>query len=79
MKPHRTDVASLLFGLIFLAAVVFWLVDRHEHRALPSPGWVIAGALIVFGAVGLLVTFVSASSRQVRAGNRDERGEPDDR
>jgi hypothetical protein len=54
MKPHRTDGLSLTFGLIFLAVVAWWLFGAQFDIALPSGGWFVAGALILFGVVGLL-------------------------
>ena len=53
MKPHRTDGLSLAFGLVFLIAVGWWLFGRAVHLALPELGWFAAGALIIFGMLGL--------------------------
>jgi hypothetical protein len=53
MKPHRTDGLSLVFGLIFLTAVGWWLFGRTIHLALPELAWFAAGALIIFGVLGL--------------------------
>lgn len=54
MKPHRMDGISLSFGLIFLAGAAWWAVSRVLTLHLPNPGWLVAGALILFGVVGLL-------------------------
>jgi len=54
MKPHRTDGISLSFGLIFLLVALWWAVSRVVHVHLPAVGWLVAGALIVFGVIGLL-------------------------
>jgi hypothetical protein len=54
MKPHRTDGLSLAFGLVFLLAVGWWLFGRAVDIPLPQLGWFVAGALIVFGVLGLL-------------------------
>jgi Na+-transporting methylmalonyl-CoA/oxaloacetate decarboxylase gamma subunit len=54
MKPHRTDGVSLSFGLIFLLVALWWAVSRVVHLHLPPVGWVVAGALILFGVIGLL-------------------------
>jgi hypothetical protein len=67
MKSHRTDGLSLAFGLIFLAAVIWWFFGRTVDIALPQLGWFIAGALIVFGVLGLLGALRSDASRRSRA------------
>jgi hypothetical protein len=54
MKPHRTDGVSLSFGLIFLLVALWWAVSRVVDVRLPAIGWLVAGALIVFGVIGLL-------------------------
>ena len=54
MKPHRTDGVSLSFGLIFLILALWWAISRVVTLHLPAVGWVVAGALIVFGMGGLL-------------------------
>lgn len=54
MKPHRTDGVSLSFGLIFLIIALWWAISRVVTLHLPAVGWTVAGALIVFGVVGLL-------------------------
>jgi hypothetical protein len=54
MKPHRTDGVSLSFGLIFLLVALWWAVSRVVDMHLPPVGWLVAGALIVFGVIGLL-------------------------
>jgi hypothetical protein len=54
MKPHRTDGVSLSFGILFLLVVLWWSVSRVVTLHLPAIGWLIAGALIVFGVTGLL-------------------------
>lgn len=54
MKTHRTDVVSLVFGLIFLAIVGWWLLSRTVTVGLPALGWIAAAALIFLGVVGLL-------------------------
>ena len=54
MKPHRTDGVSLSFGVIFLLVALWWAVSRVVNIHLPAIGWLIAGALILFGVIGLL-------------------------
>jgi hypothetical protein len=54
MKPHRTDGVSLSFGVMFLILALWWAISRVVTLHLPAVGWVVAGALIVFGVGGLL-------------------------
>ena len=54
MKPHRTDGVSLSFGLIFLIVATWWAISQAVDVRLPNAGWLVAGALILFGVVGLL-------------------------
>jgi hypothetical protein len=54
MKPHRTDSVSLTFGLIFLGIVIVWLFNVVVNVRIKEPGWIAAGALILFGLLGLL-------------------------
>jgi hypothetical protein len=64
MRPHRTDGVSLSFGLIFLLVALWWAVSQVADVRLPEPGWLVAGALILFGAIGLLGA--------IRSGHRAE-------
>ena len=54
MKPHRTDGVSLSFGVIFLLVALWWAVSRVVSIHLPAVSWLVAGALILFGVIGLL-------------------------
>lgn len=56
MQRHSLDILSLIFGLIFLVAVGLWLVTGLVDITLPSAGWLFAGALIVSGLVGVVVS-----------------------
>jgi hypothetical protein len=64
MKTHRTDGLSLAFGLVFLAAVGWWIFGRAVDIALPELGWFVAGALIVFGVIGLIGALRGDSRRR---------------
>lgn len=54
MKAHRTDGVSLSFGVIFLLVVGWWVAGQAVDVDLPALGWFAAGALILFGGIGLL-------------------------
>ena len=53
MKRHATDLVSLIFGLIFLAAASWWFgalyLDLDLDLRLPNVGWFLAGGLILLG------------------------------
>jgi len=71
MKAHRTDVLSLVFGLLFLFTAGWWFSGRRFPLAVPQLGWFLAGALIVFGAVGLFTAFRSDAHRRDRDRDAD--------
>lgn len=60
MNRHDTDVLSLAFGLVFAAVVGGWLLLRWVSVSAPGAGWIVAAALIVLGALGVLATVRSA-------------------
>ena len=70
MKPHRTDGVSLTFGLIFLGIVIVWLFNVVIDLRIRQPGWIAAGALILFGLIGLLGAL--RSDRRAKADADDE-------
>lgn len=63
MRAHRTDFFSLISGVLFLAVVAWWATDRFFSLSLdvyvPHAGWVAAGALILFGLVGVVASLRS--------------------
>jgi hypothetical protein len=65
LKSHPTDVLSLVFGLIFLAIVLWWAMDAVFGRHLAF-GWLVAGSLIAIGGIG-----VYAAVRPGRASRKD--------
>jgi len=67
MRPHRTDGVSLSFGLIFLLIALWWAVSQVVTLHLPALGWLVAGALILFGVVGLLGAIRSGRQPEVAA------------
>lgn len=49
---HDIDVISLVFGVLFVGAALFWgLVDQND---LPGRGWYLPVLLIAVGLIGLL-------------------------
>lgn len=54
MRIHRTDLVSLLFGLIFVGLSLWWLLAQILGLALPPVGWFLAGALLLIGLLGLI-------------------------
>ena len=67
MKRHSTDLVSLVFGVIFLAASGWWLAGRYVHLDVPHLGWITAAVLIGLGLLGLFGSL---------RGERTERTEP---
>jgi len=72
MKPHRFDWLSLTFGLVFLIAVGWWLFGKAIHVALPELGWFAAGALIIFGVLGLFGALRGDSRKSRRRSEEDD-------
>ncbi|GAA2526041.1 hypothetical protein [Pilimelia columellifera] len=64
MRTHRTDLTSLLFGLLFLLFVGWWALGRHLELPRVHPGWLVAGGLVILGAAGL--------ARALRGGAGDD-------
>jgi hypothetical protein len=60
MTRHRTDVVSLLFGLLFIALAGWWAVAYYLGWTLdwnvPNFGWFAAGVLIVVGLFGVVAS-----------------------
>jgi hypothetical protein len=75
MKPHRTDGVSLSFGLIFLAVAVWWAIAQVTAVRLPALGWLAAGALILFGVIGVLSAIRSGRRAEVTTPVQAEVGE----
>jgi uncharacterized protein (DUF58 family) len=65
MRPHRTDGVSLSFGLLFLLIALWWGITQIVSVRLPAAGWLVAGALIVFGAIGLMGAIRSGRGAEV--------------
>ncbi|MFB9316770.1 hypothetical protein [Cryptosporangium minutisporangium] len=55
MRRHPTDSVSLVFALLFIAAVAWWGVAMISSDPLHVPAaWIGAGTLLVIGLVGLV-------------------------
>ena len=71
---HRTDVLSLFFGLIFLALAGAWAATRYLGLdwmfvwRLPDFGWVIAGALVLLGLLGIVASLRPRRTHESVAG-----------
>jgi hydrogenase/urease accessory protein HupE len=74
MSRRRPDVAALAFGLVFVAAAVWWVLNHSFALDLPSVGWIIALVLIAVGALGILSVV-----RGDRGRDRDRRRDDSDR
>ncbi|MDG4821110.1 hypothetical protein O7635_04480 [Asanoa sp. WMMD1127] len=60
MKPHRTDLLSLIFAIIFLAIFGWWVFAQVVHVDVPAAGWWVAFGLILLGLLGLVGAIRSA-------------------
>jgi F0F1-type ATP synthase assembly protein I len=62
------DRSAFVFGVLYVAAAVWWLIDRAFNVHLPNAGWLVAILLILGGAIGI----GSAIRAADRARNRDD-------
>jgi TRAP-type C4-dicarboxylate transport system permease small subunit len=76
MNRHDTDAVSLAFGLVFAAFVGWWLLLRWTTITAPGPGWFVAVAMVVFGALGLIVTAVGLWRHRTASTRSDHRDRP---
>lgn len=70
LTPHRADAVSFGFGLVFLAAAGLWVVANFVSVEPATVGWLVAGALLVLGGLGIVQTLRSKPHRP----DRDDRG-----
>jgi hypothetical protein len=79
MSRHRPDMAALAFGLVFVAAALWWLLNNSFVLDLPSVGWIVALVLIAVGVLGIVsvVRGDRGRGRDQRHDDRDPwRGQP---
>ena len=74
MSRRRPDVAALAFGLVFLAAAVWWVLNHSFALDLANVGWILALVLIAVGVLGILSVV-----RGDRGRDRDRRAEDSER
>ena len=63
MKPHRTDLLALLFGLAFVISGALVIVSQATSVSV-DPHWGAALGLIVLGIVALTATLARAASAE---------------
>jgi hypothetical protein len=63
MNKHDVDGVSLGFGAVYLGFTVLWLATRLIDVRMPSAGWILAGALLAFGFLGVALTLVQHAER----------------
>lgn len=73
MAEHETDVASLVFGLLFVGLAGVWALVQYDVLTLPAASVVAPIVLVVAGTAGLLLTL----RRSMRPGARRGSGEHD--
>ena len=61
MKKHDLDAVSFAFGAVFLSFVVIWLGARLIDVEFPSAGWFVAGALVFFGVLGVVLALLPST------------------
>ncbi len=62
MKRHAFRWDAVAFGLFFLAILGQWAVWEQDMLSPDDLGYIVAGALILLGLVGIVATVVSARS-----------------
>lgn len=74
MKPHRTDLVSLIFGVLFLGAAGLWLLAQFVHLHVAAVALLVAIGLVLVGVFGLTYTLVA--DRRFGQGRTDEPPNP---
>jgi hypothetical protein len=70
MKAHRTDVLSLVFGLLFLAVVLGFTAQSMFNLRLPDIRWFLAGGGVLVGLI-VLVTALAPDRASRKAAQND--------
>ncbi len=65
MKTHRTDVLSLVFGLLFVAVALAFTAQQLFHIELPDAAWFLAGGGILVGLAIAITALVPHKSPDV--------------
>jgi hypothetical protein len=63
MNRHDIDAVSFATGVAFLAIAAWWALAHVINFHAPSVGWFVAGALLLFGLLGLLSAMRSDGKR----------------
>jgi hypothetical protein len=75
---HGTDAVSLVFGLLFVAVAGWWLFGRYVVSVdVPNLGWLVAGALILMGLLGVVASLRGDKTSADAAVTQDEPDTPD--
>jgi hypothetical protein len=55
MKRHDVDLVSLVFGVVFCLAAGGYFASHflNVRWDFPNGGWIVAGALILLGVLGI--------------------------
>jgi hypothetical protein len=65
VRRHRTDLTSLLAGLVFVVIGVVYLVAT-QNGEMPDPIWVLALGFIGLGVAGLAGSLWASRERRAR-------------
>ncbi|HKD96068.1 MAG TPA: hypothetical protein VKB69_00575 [Micromonosporaceae bacterium] len=58
------DRTAFVFGVLYVAAAIWWLIAQAFHVHLPNAGWLIAVLLILGGAIGISSAIRAADRRR---------------
>jgi hypothetical protein len=65
MKAHRTDVLSLVFGLLFLTVAAGFAAQDLLDIELPDIGWFFAGGGVLIGLAIAITALVPSRKEEV--------------
>ena len=70
MRRHRTDIVSLVAGLLFGFLAVFFVLDQLDVGPVSGAGlrWIPAVVLLAFGSAGI-TTSLARDARSRRDGD----------